>query len=174
VTREDDALTTNLVAAFGLLLADTQYRAVERVTGLPGGAAAALVVVGHAPGQTIDFLRRVLDRSHSTVVRQVASLAERGLLERSAGEDGRVVSLTLTPAGRKVVRTALAERRRAVAERLEVLGVRDRRTLRGLVSRVLTDAVDDEVSAFRICRMCDGDACLEGECPVEQAFDQGA
>lgn len=171
---EQDALAANLAAACGLLLADRQTTAVERRTGLPGNAAAALVVVGHAPGATIDFVRRVLGRSHSSVVRLVASLVDRGLLKRSAGDDGRVVSLTLTAAGRRLVGSALRARSQAVAEQLAVLTREERRALTTIAGKLLTNAVDDEVSAYRLCRLCDADACLEGECPVVAGLEDHA
>lgn len=164
----DDA-GVNVIAALGLLIADRQLRAVEQSTGLTGGAAAVLVLVGHAPGQSIDFLRRVLNRSHSAVVRMVGNLTGQGLLERGGTDDGRAVALRLTEHGRKVVSTALTERNRSVAGLLAVLTPREAGTLERLAGKLLASAVSDERSAFYICRLCDGDAC--NDCPVEAVFD---
>ena len=159
----------NQVSAMCLLLADEQARAVEQASGLNSGAAAALVVIGHAPNKNIDFLRRVLRRSHSAVVRLVASLTDRDLLERHHAEDKRALALTLSERGTALCQDALKARQRTMADRLAVLTPRELRTLQRISGKLLTSAATDEVTALQVCRLCDAQAC--DDCPVEAGLD---
>ena len=83
--------TVNLLGTVSLLLVDEQLDAIERATGLGPSAAAALTTIGHAPGEPIEFLRRALRRTHSSVVRLVAGLVDAGRARRGSHADGRRV-----------------------------------------------------------------------------------
>lgn len=158
----------NLFGAISLLAAEELAAAVEESTGLHIGAAAALVSIGHAPGESIDFLARVLRRSHSSVVRLVSGLVDGGLLARGASPDGRIVSLQLTAKGKQLAKAALQRRGEVMTSILAPLNRAERRKIGELASKLIAARVDDEMHAHWICRLCDGDQCEK--CPMEQAF----
>nr|WP_239479307.1 MarR family winged helix-turn-helix transcriptional regulator [Lichenicola cladoniae] len=69
---------------------------------IPGSSKtnAAVVIIGHATGLSIDELRRVLGLSYPGTVRLVDRLVAAGLSVRSkALRDRRAVALVLTEAG---------------------------------------------------------------------------
>jgi MarR family transcriptional repressor of emrRAB len=159
----------NVVGALALYAAQEIARAVEAETQLNGVAASALVTIGHAPGESIDFLARVLRRSHSAVVRLVGGLVDRGLVARSGGEDARVVQLSLTRSGKQLVRRALSRRTGALEALLEPLDASERTALAGIAHKLIVAHAGDELNAYWICRLCDGDAC--DPCPMSEVFD---
>ncbi len=159
----------NVVGALALYAAHEIASAVEDETGLNGVAASALVTIGHAQGESIDFLARVLHRSHSAVVRLVGSLVARGLVQRSGGDDARIVQLTLSRSGKQAVRGALARRNAALRALLAPLDDADRTALAGIARKLVIAHAGDELNAFWICRLCDGDAC--DPCPMAEVFD---
>jgi MarR family transcriptional regulator, negative regulator of the multidrug operon emrRAB len=62
---------------------------------------AALCVIGHKPGLSIDFLAHVLGMSHPGTVRLADRLEADGLIQRKPNKDGRTVALHLTVSGQK-------------------------------------------------------------------------
>ena len=129
-----------------------------------GEAAAAVVVLGYAPGMAIETLRQALGRSHPGTVRLVDRLAEDGLLERRKAEDGRAVALHLTHKG-KTLRRLLMERRLAtLAPMLEGLSAEERKTLGELLSKVLRSLPETEMDKHNICRLCAVSVCVK--CPI--------
>lgn len=159
----------NVVGAFALFAAHEVATAVEAETDLNGVAASALVTIGHAPGESIDFLARVLHRSHSAVVRLVGGLVERGFVARSGGDDARIVQLTLTRSGKQVVRRALARRGSALRALLAPLDDAERTALAGIARKLVIANAGDATNAYWLCRLCDGDAC--DPCPMAEVFD---
>jgi len=105
----------NLVGALALGLADRLRWAALDEIGQGGETAAALVVIGHSPGLSIDQLGRVLRLSHPGAVRLVDRLTRAALAKRgAASHDRRVVTLYLTAAGRAQRRAILKRRREAL------------------------------------------------------------
>ncbi|NLJ55229.1 MAG: MarR family transcriptional regulator [Intrasporangiaceae bacterium] len=78
----------------------------------------------------------------STMSRRIASLLERGLVERSVDpSDGRAYTLALTEAGHEAVRTERARRVRSVTDALAGWDAVDRAELARLLGR-LTDTLE--------------------------------
>jgi MarR family transcriptional regulator, negative regulator of the multidrug operon emrRAB len=69
------------------------------VLGRTGEAGAAIIVLGYAPGLSVEILRKVLGLSHPRTVRLIDRLEADGLAERREAIDGRAVALHLTPKG---------------------------------------------------------------------------
>ena len=159
----------NLVGALALGVTDRVRATIAGDLALGGEGAAALIVLGHAPGLSIDQLGRILRLSHPGAVRLVDRLADAGLAVRSvAGHDRRVVALTLTESG-KARRDALLDRRQeALATVLQVVAPADRAALERVVVTMLQALPDGAVSAMTICRLCDDRRCAA--CPMD-AFD---
>ena len=159
--------TPNLLGALAQVVNDAQLSAIAGKTGLGPSAAAALVTLNHAPGESIDFLRRTLDRSHSSVVRMVDGLVARGLARKAPAEDGRRVALLITSRGQRLVSAVLGARDSALALALDKLAPGERATLDALLAKLLASQIANDMDAYRTCRLCDGDLCEP--CPVEAA-----
>jgi predicted ArsR family transcriptional regulator len=99
-----NVLSDRLVNLFGALavgITDRIKKAAFDPT-IPGGGetTAAIVVIGHASGLSIDELGRVLGLSHAGAVRLVDRLVAAGFAVRSkALRDRRAVALMLSEAG---------------------------------------------------------------------------
>lgn len=157
--------TWNVVGALSLALADDLLRAAQEHAPL-SGPAAAVALVSHAPGMTIDKLSRALGLSHPGAVRLVDRLVQDDLLKRGrSANDGRAAALTLTRSGRTMCRRILSSRRNALARALEILNPADRKTLARIAETMLRGMLKDVDHAFEVCRLCDPSAC--SECPVE-------
>jgi DNA-binding MarR family transcriptional regulator len=156
----------NLLGAFALGVADRIRSAALEQSSLGGETAAAIVVIRHAPGLSIDQLGRVLGLSHAGTVRLVDRLAAAGLAVRSAAaHDRRAVALTLTPAGEVHQAALLNRRNEALVAILSEVSVRDRIALERIVAAMLQRLPDDAVSALNVCRFCDAERCAD--CPMD-------
>ena len=156
----------NLLGAFIIAAHDRLMQQVATELPMAGQAAAALVVVRHNAGRSVDFLSGALMLSHSGCVRLVDKLCEAGLLERRQGADKRVVTLYLTPAGTKRVEEILRARRASLEEIVAPLGAAQLRQLTGLLEPMLARMTTDEESADVMCRMCEEKVCPQGRCPI--------
>lgn len=155
----------NLVGALALALADDILNTAQRHIAL-SSPAAAITLISHAPGMTIDELSRALGLSHPGTVRLVDRLVRDRLMLRSRSEhDGRAVALTLTPDGEEVCQRVLSSRQNALNHALAGLDRSDRDTLSRLAETMLRSIVKDADHAAVICRLCDPSIC--SECPVE-------
>lgn len=164
-----DARTTNLLGALVLALGDDVSTATSAATDHGAAFPAALVSIHWQPGSTIEELRRKLGLSHSGAVRLLDRLEEDGAIERRAGRDGRSVALTLTTQGKRQTRAILAARRAVLASAVRRLSPAERRSLEGLMEKMLAGVTRGRDHADRICRLCDEDVCAIDRCPVECA-----
>ena len=103
----------NIVGALSLAMVDKMEQAYAAETGRGPSAVAAITQIGLEPGLSIERLRRIIALSHSAAVRLIDQLAAEGLVRREAsgGSDKRARALTLTAAGEKLFKSALAARR---------------------------------------------------------------
>ncbi len=165
VSEPSDRLI-NLFEALAMGVADRVRWAALDETTFGGETAAALVVVGHAPGLSIDRLGRVLRLSHPGTVRLVDRLANAGLVVRSlAPHDRRTVALNLTREGQEQ-RAALFERRRKALEAvLQAVSPEDRAALERVSDTILRMLPSDAATALTVCRFCNELQCLD--CPMD-------
>jgi MarR family transcriptional repressor of emrRAB len=162
------ARRANLLGAFALGAVDRLRNAVQG-DDRSLSASAALIHVRLRPGQTIDFLARVLDISHPATVRLVDRLEDDGLVERRPGGDRRSRALVLTRAGNEAAVTALAKRLEVLDDLLAPLTVAERRQLESLLEKLLAGMTEDRWSARNLCRLCDFPTCANPSCPVDRA-----
>jgi DNA-binding MarR family transcriptional regulator len=161
--------TTNIVGALALAVADALLREAEGKAPEVGPAAAAISLLAHDPGMSVDRLRRALGLSHPGAVRLVDRLAAQGLVIRKSSErDGRAVALYLTDAGRKTCVKIRAARRGSLARMLDALNADERATLGQLTEKMLRGLVESVDHAYSVCRLCDEVACAD--CPVDDAL----
>ncbi|MEO6600495.1 MAG: MarR family transcriptional regulator [Polyangiaceae bacterium] len=164
MSKPSDRLV-NLFGALALGVTDRIRATRADEPALGGEAAAALVVLGHETGLSIDQLSRVLGLSHPGTVRLVDRLALAKLVVRTVAEkDRRAVAVTLTNLG-VARRNALLERRRAsLTEILAAVNAEDRAALERVAVAVLKTLPQDACSALAVCRFCDERRCAE--CPM--------
>ena len=156
--------TTNLLGALSLALSDRIKSSLKEVLGRSGESAAALMVIGYAPGLSVESLRQVLERSHPGTVRLIDRLVDDGLVERRKADDGRAVALHVTRKGGRQ-RTKLIDKRLDTLEHaLDGLSERERTQLGDLLAKLLTSLPGSEMDKHRICRLCSVRVCTE--CPI--------
>jgi DNA-binding MarR family transcriptional regulator len=160
----------NLVGALALAISDSITAATAAATKAAaaetGPAAAALMLVAHLPGMSIDALRTGVSLSHPGAVRLVDRLEAAGLIERRACRgDGRRVALHLTPEGEAAAATIAQDRVKAVAGALAALPEAEQARFARTCETLLTALVGGPADALRICRLCDDRVC--DNCPVE-------
>ena len=118
-TRYQTMLT--VLVQFRLLVRSMRkhYQSVERACGVTGAQLWAMAQIEAAPRMTVGQLARDLAIHQSTASNIVADLERAGLLRRARPrEDQRVVRLTLTADGRRVMRRAPRPLRGALQEAL--------------------------------------------------------
>jgi DNA-binding MarR family transcriptional regulator len=100
-----------------------QLRRVDTKTGLSGPRLSALSVVVFGGPLTLGELAAAEQVKPPTMTRLVRALEARGLVSRESDErDGRVVRLSATAKGRKLMAEGRARRVSALAEGLRTLG----------------------------------------------------
>ena len=164
--------TGNLLGALSLAVAD---RTTDSVAGAAArsitGAAALSALVHFLERPSIDLLRQVLGLTSSGTVRLVDRLERDGLVTREPGDDGRVTTIVLTPAGRSAGRQVARLAPRCSSPRSPHSRRTSARDLDRLLGRVLTGMIRGPGATRWMCRLCDTDACgrERGECPVANA-----
>jgi MarR family transcriptional regulator, negative regulator of the multidrug operon emrRAB len=163
----------NILGALALALSDDLLRRVQDQAPEPGPAAAAIALLRHEPGMTIERLRRALGLSHSGAVRLVDRLVADVLAVRRPGPvDRRAVALHLTDEGERRCDAILAARRGSLERALGTLDEAERIALAGLAEKLLAGLVQGPDDAYSICRLCDTAACLD--CPVDRTLNVAA
>ena len=159
---------TNLLGALALALVDRLNEALVQGANRNLSSAAALVFIHGRPGETIDFLARVLGLSHSATVRVVDRLEADRFVERRSGTDRRSVALFLTAAGQAAAVETLNRRSQVLAHALSTLSSSERKQMTELVEKVLVGLTDDGWTAWHTCRLCDVPACNRPTyCPID-------
>jgi len=156
--------TTNLLGAMALAITDRITSGMREAFDRSGEMAAALVVLGYAPGMSVEVLRQVLDRSHPGTVRLIDRLEDDGLVERRQATDGRAVALHLTRKGSKLRQQLMDRRLDTLEQALDGLAASERKVLGDLLSKVLTNLPESEMAKHRICRLCAVPTCKQ--CPI--------
>jgi MarR family transcriptional regulator, negative regulator of the multidrug operon emrRAB len=164
------ARTANLLGAIALGLADDILKTAERHVAHGGCTSAALCVIGHEPGLSIDFLARVLGMSHPGTVRLVDRLETDGLIKRRPTKEGRTVALHLTVSGQKRRIKLLANRRTALEKAIKRLSRCEREQLVMLLEKLLIGIKRDALHAYAICRLCEDTVCVP--CPMTGANER--
>lgn len=156
--------TTNLLGATALAITDRIGAQLRDMLGRSGETAAAIVVLGYAPGLSVEILRQVLDLSHPGTVRLIDRLEEDGRVERRKAADGRAVALHLTPTGVKLRVELMDSRLDTLEAALTGLTANERLVLGQLLGKILTNLPGSEMAKHRICRLCAVRVC--SDCPI--------
>lgn len=156
--------TTNLLGAAALAITDRLREEMQAMLNRTGETAAALIVLGYAPGLSVEILRQVLDLSHPGTVRLIDRIEEDGLVERRKAPDGRAVALHLTRKGSKLRQKLMDRRLDTLEASLKGLTSDERLVLGELLAKVLMNLPETEMAKHRICRLCAVRVC--DECPI--------
>ena len=158
--------TINLLGALALGLSDEITDAAERQVNHGGCTPAALSLIGHEPGLSIDHLARILAMSHPGAVRLVDRLEADRLIARRPTSDGRTVALHLKVAGQVRRAKLLADRRTVLERSLKRLSRHERAQLAILLEKLLVGIKRDAEHAYSICRLCEERVCKP--CPMAE------
>ena len=111
-------------------------RHVQRETselGVTPGQATLLALIGGRPGITATELAERERISAPGMSAHLDRLEAAGLIVRTRGTDRRRVELTLSPEGKRVLKTVRAKRSAWLAERLEGLGDDERAAIEAAI-----------------------------------------
>ena len=156
--------TTNLLGALALALTDRIKSGMKPALDRSGEAAAAIIVIGYAPGLSVEVLRQVLERSHPGTVRLIDRLSKDGLVERRKADDGRAVALHLTSEGTQLRSELMGQRLETLEHALTGLSAQERQVFGDLIAKVLTNLPQSEMAKHNICRLCSVATCQD--CPI--------
>ena len=155
----------NVVGAMALMLSDALLTASQKEAAA-NISAAAITLIGHVPGLSIDELSQGLNLSHPGAVRLVDRMVGDDLVTRKPSkEDGRAVALFLTPRGQQREKSILSSRDKVLSDVLSCLSSEDIDTLSQISEKLLGAALIDEAHALKICRLCNSNACIG--CPID-------
>jgi DNA-binding MarR family transcriptional regulator len=164
------AKAANLLGALSLTLADKINRAVENELGIGGIAGPALIVIEAEPGITVEKLAKYLNLAQSSMVRAVQQLEGLGFVSKRTGEDRRVQMLHATRSGQTKARRILEARAKVLHAALDGLPAKETEALSRTVDRLIERQIAKPGDKFAICRLCDENACGEGDdCPAERS-----
>jgi len=122
--KDSQALATELRPV--LLRLNRELRREIHSLGVTGGQVSLLVSIKAAPGITAKQLAELDRVSAAAMSVALGRLEKAGLIERTRGEDRRCVSVSLSPAGAKVLRSVKQRRTAWLAERLNHLDDEER------------------------------------------------
>jgi MarR family transcriptional regulator, negative regulator of the multidrug operon emrRAB len=165
--RRGDRRTANLLAALIVECADRLERQGRIHPNETSSCAAALNVIGADAGCSNAALSRALGLSHTATVRLVDKLEAIGDVVSEVGaKDKRSVALRLTDQGRARAHGIVRARGSLVEAVTAVLSPAELRQLDDILDRLLKSMVEEAEDAWRICRLCDFEACPPERCPV--------
>ena len=117
--KDSQALATELRPV--LLRLNRELKREIHSLGVTGGQVSLLVSIKAAPGITAKQLAELDRVSAAAMSVSLGRLEKAGLIERTRGEDRRCVSVTLSAAGEKVLRSVKQRRTAWLAARLKQL-----------------------------------------------------
>ena len=122
--KDSQALATELRPV--LLRLNRELKREIHSLGVTGGQVSLLVSIKQRPGITAKQLAELDRVSAAAMSVSLGRLEKAGLIERTRGEDRRCVSVTLSAAGEKVLRSVKQRRTAWLAARLTQLDDEER------------------------------------------------
>jgi DNA-binding MarR family transcriptional regulator len=171
-SRSDPERTGNLLGALVLVLHDRLSESIDEAVGEnETGAAALNALADFLDEPTIGRVHEVLGLTPSGAGRLVDRREADGYLVRRGGRDGRSTTVRLTRSGRAAARRVVAARAAVLDRAVAELSAEERRTLDGLLSKLLPEQIRGPGAQRWMCRLCNTAACGRdrGQCPVANA-----
>lgn len=165
------ARLSNLLGAAVIGLSDDIRNCSQQIVAREGASAAALLVVGHHAGLSVQKLSQILQMSHPGAVRLLDNLAMENLVHRQrSAKDTRLAELYLTDEG-AILRQKVLQKRQALLEAaISTLSTDETRQLEGILEKILTRLPKNNIHGETICRFCDETSCVD--CPIERIAAQ--
>ena len=158
-------LLENQLGALGTLIED---RMAEGFGDVSNRAAALLITLLNRGPLTVSGLAGIVGVTQPTATRLIEGLEKRSFLRRAARQ-GRAVTVSLSPAGRRKAETLQSRRADLAAELTEPLSAKERKRLVRLIDKILYGATLSRANARIICRYCDHGVCSAAvDCPVDR------
>jgi DNA-binding MarR family transcriptional regulator len=121
-------------------------RAAEQRFGISGAQLFILNELAHGPAESINSLADRTFTHQSSVSMVVSRLVDRGMVERTQGRgDGRRVGISITPAGRALVRKAPDAAQARLVEALQKMPRSDMRALAKNLTTLAAAIEKDEI-----------------------------
>jgi len=140
-TKSDDRATRDVLDAIRRIVRALREssRAAESAVGIGAAQLFVLHRLAASPALSLNELAARTFTHQSSVSVVVSRLVERGLLTRTRGDgdDGRRVSISVTPAGRALLARAPAAAQERLVAGLALLGAGPRRELATLLGRLV-------------------------------------
>lgn len=156
----------NLFGALVQCVSDELRGAISQRFPAGGETAAALSLIGHEPGMSIDQIGKALRLSHAGAARVVERLLARNFVSKSPfADDRRVTHVRLTAIGQAERKTLLNRRSTVIAELLAAVSDTELAALERIAETILVSVPRDKVSSRTTCRFCDAAKCTD--CPTE-------
>lgn len=174
ISASSDEFVENVFGAFARALSDKMDKAVQAAVHLSNSACYSIVQVGSEPNSSIETLRRMLSLEHSSTVRLINGLEQKGLLKRIRGtaHDKREVRVVLTDDGENYFTKILEARSAVLTSALSSLDLEEKNLLMRLISKIMPLVVDPGDDQHYVCRLCDLEVCPQEICPVNLAYPQ--
>lgn len=139
--------SNNVIGAMALAVSDA-VRVESRGQATQNIAAAAITLVGHAPGLPIQELSSGLEMSHPGAVRLVYRMIADGIVTRGrSASDKRTAELSLTALSRSKEQAIHASRSRSLNSALMSLSDAEVASLSQIARKLLKALVHDEEAA---------------------------
>ena len=165
--KRNDDQTENIFGAVVIMVSDRLRSCFADTANRSLPSAAALISLHGFPDLTIGELAATLALSHSATVRLVDALEADRLLARRSTQDGRVVQLRLTAAGKRLATHYQKQRAQLLRGALAGLSAEDRTALARISDLLVRNLVSTPSQADTACRFCDERVCPPNSCPVE-------
>ena len=161
---------SNIWAAWTLRSHDALSAAVAAAAppGLGLRDLAALTLIATHDGCSADWLWSRIGLTQSGTVRLIDRLERLGYIVRA--RSGRVLELSLTPAGEELLETWNAARDQARREVLDGLTPAEQRRFNDLLATALRRTARAQSEADSTCRLCNWPVCAE--CPVDESVGE--
>jgi MarR family transcriptional regulator, negative regulator of the multidrug operon emrRAB len=156
----------NLLGALVVAIGDQIESRAEEVAGHGPSSPAALLALFRRPDQSMRSLSHGVGLSHSATVRLVDRMERDGLVRRRPAQDGREVSLSLSPAGRRRALKLQQARRGVLSRAVAGLSTLERRQLESFLDQLLRTQARGLDDPTPICRLCELSVCPLRRCPV--------
>lgn len=174
ISASSDEFVENVFGAFARALSDKMDDAVQSAVNLSSSACYSIVQVGSEPNSSIETLRRMLALEHSSTVRLINGLENKGLLQRVRGtaHDRREVRVVLTELGESYFTKILNARRTILESAIARLDLEEKSMMLRVIGKMMPAIVDGGDDQHYVCRLCELEVCPQDICPVNLAHPQ--
>lgn len=160
----------NRLGAFATTVSGLVEEKIKISTGLQGSDASAIILIFQKKSLRTDSLARQLRLAHSSIVRLVDRLVDKGYVRRKTGKDKRSILLSLTLDGDLAASQILSARGAVLDVLVQGENEQMQAFLMDFLDRTLEKLTINAATGEHICRQCDEQICNLETCPVETKY----